>query len=130
LAAPGRSTSGPEETPNEQALASLVLSHTPSYHATTSRLTSLNDLPIPDASLSANLITLIPRLERARDVGKRQEREVAKLEEQSSMAVGRWHEVGVVGMGECWSEWETRLTGAELAIRREQARRKREGEAT
>lgn len=58
-----------------------------------------------------------------------QEQQLEELQLRSASVVGRWHEVGVVGMGECWSEWEGRLTATEQAIRRKQAARKREREA-
>lgn len=110
----------------DHALASLVISHAPSYQSTASRLTSLNDVPIPDASLSATLMSISPRLDKLSSTALKQELDVAELQNRSAAVLERWYEVGVVGMGDCWSEWEERLVGSEIAIRREEARRARE----
>jgi len=114
---------------SQTRLATLVMSHAPSYQAAASQLTSLNDLPIPDASVSTNLISLEPRIREMSAKGAIQEQQVEELQTRSASVVARWHEVGILGMGECWSEWESRLTATEQVIRREQATRKREQEA-
>ena len=118
-----------EDVP-DNALAPMILAHAPSYHSTASRLTSLHDLPLPDATMSVNLISMAPRLERAKAVSESHEEQIAELRARSARAVGRWHQLGIVSMGECWSEWESRLMHAERVIRRAQARKKRDEEAT
>jgi len=114
---------------SESTLAALVMSHAPSYHGAASELTSLNDLPIPDVSGSTNLIALEFRMRELSSKGAIQEQQVENLRIRSANVVARWHEVGVLDMGECWSEWEGRLTATEQLIKREQAARKREQEA-
>ena len=37
---------------------------------------------------------------------------------RSARALQRWYEVGVVGSGECWAEWEGRLGDVEREVRR------------
>lgn len=37
----------------------------------------------------------------------------------------RWYEVGLVGSGEAWAEWEGRLEGVEREVRRREAFRER-----
>lgn len=105
---------------------SHILSHAPLYHSSAARLTSLNDVPVPETSLSASLISNQPRIAAASATAERQDRELAALRTASAQLVSRWHSLGVVGMGECWAEWENRLTIAERAIRQESAKRDRE----
>lgn len=112
--------------PSDEAVASLVISHAPLYHSTASRLTSLDDMPVPDASLSADLLSLLPRMKRIDDVQSKQECQVAELADRSAELLERWYNIGIVSMGECWSEWEARIVGSERALRQEQARRRRE----
>ena len=109
-------------------LASLVLSHAPSLHSTASRLTSLNDLPLPEASQSADLVSLRPKLDKAGWKATKQEAEIAMLQARSAAVIGRWYELGTIGAGECWSDWEGRLINTERAVRQEQSRRKRDDE--
>ena len=118
---------GPEVA--DAALTALVLAHTPSYHTTAAQLTSLNDLPVPDSSSLATLLTLEPRLQKVAQRQEQQERTIAELREQSVAVVGRWYELGIVAMDDCWSEWEARLMDTERNVRRAEARKKREEEA-
>lgn len=113
---------------SESALASLVLSHTPSYHATTARLTSLNDLPVPNASSSVSLVSLEPRIRNAIQRQEQQQHELGKLRQRSVQVVARWYELGIVGMGDCWSEWESRLMKAETRVRRAEGKKNRDME--
>lgn len=54
------------------------------------------------------------------------EREVAELRERSARVVERWVEVGVMGMGEVWGEWEERLKDCQREVRRCEGGRERE----
>lgn len=114
---------------DESTLISSVLSHTPAYHGTSSRLTSLNDLPVPDASSSAALVSLLPRIHAARQRQAGLESQIDELRAQSARVIERWYELGIVGMGECWCDWEGRLREVEQSVRREEGRRRREAEA-
>lgn len=116
---------GIPDTLSTQNLVSIILSYTTAFPETASRLVSLNDHPIPDASTSAALIALQPRLDALAGVQDEQVREVAELRVRTARALQRWYEVGVVGEGECWAEWEGRLEDVEREVRREEVVRER-----
>lgn len=67
-----------------------------------------------------------PRLEKLAEVQREQASEVAELRARSAVLIKRWMEVGVLGGGEVWSEWEERVEGVERGVRR--AEREREEE--
>ncbi|KAL1303912.1 hypothetical protein AAFC00_000366 [Neodothiora populina] len=116
-----------DDIPND-ALAALVLAHTPSYHTTAAQLTSLNDLPLPDTSSSTNLLALQPRIQKAKRRQERQMEAISLLREQSVALLGRWYELGIVGIGDCWTECDARLTNAETVVRRAEAKKRHEEE--
>ncbi|KAH0354999.1 hypothetical protein KCU83_g2455, partial [Aureobasidium melanogenum] len=105
----------------QDALATLVLSHAPSYQATAARLTSLQDLPLPDPSSSAALIHLLPRLQRAAHRQENQQQSIAQLRHQSLALLARWYDSAIIGMDDCWTEWEARLMDQEKLVRRAEA---------
>ncbi|KAJ5536653.1 hypothetical protein N7513_009839 [Penicillium frequentans] len=112
-----------------RALTSIVLSYATAFPETASRLTSLNDLPIPDAQSSATLIDLQPRMDRVAQTQAEQAAEISELRVRTAKVLQRWYEVGLVGSGECWAEWEGRLEGVEREIRRrEVVKERRENE--
>jgi hypothetical protein len=109
------------------AAASIVLAHASAFPETASRLTSLKDLPVPSAAKSALLVDLKPRIEQARTVQEKQMHEVSELRVRSARLVERW--VGLqVGVGECWADWEGRMTEAERELRRVEFMRERDAE--
>jgi len=99
-------------------LASIVLSCASAYPETASRLNSLKDLPIPPASASTSLISLKPRLEVARQRQDEQAKEIAVLRARSAAVLERYYEIGLVGGGECWAEYDGRVEIVERAVRR------------
>ena len=105
---------------SSQNLASIVLSFASSFPETASRLTSLNDLPIPDAKASASLIELQPQLDHLAAIQEQQAQEISDLRLRSARVLQRWYEIGVVGNGECWAEWESRLEDIDREVRREE----------
>lgn len=105
----------------QDALATLVLSNAPSYQAAAARLTSLQDLPLPDASFSASLIHLLPRLQRAATRQENQRQTIAQLRHQSLALLARWYDSAIIGMDDCWTEWEARLMNQEKLVRRAEA---------
>ncbi|EEQ28818.1 hypothetical protein McanMca71_001112 [Microsporum canis] len=119
-------THTPPATLTPSTLASIVLSYATAFPETASRLSSLQDLPVPPASASTALVELQPRLDRCLETQRRQAEEVAELRIQSSLLMKRWIEVGVVGGGEVWGEWEERLKMVERGVRREERARERE----
>ena len=61
-----------------------------------------------------------------------QAQEMAELRAKSAVLMEKWYEVNVLGMGECWAEWEGRMEEAEKRVRRrerEVREEKKEGEA-
>ncbi|KAJ5906848.1 uncharacterized protein N7473_003764 [Penicillium subrubescens] len=122
----------PHDIPEDltpRTLSSIVLSYATAFPETASRLTSLNDLPIPDASSSAALIALQPQIDRLAQTQTEQAAAVSELRVRTARVLQRWYEVGVVGSGECWAEWEGRLEGVEREVRRREVlRAKRENE--
>jgi hypothetical protein len=110
------------------AITSIVLAHASTFSEIVSRLTSVKDLPIPPASASADLIALQPRLNKVKEVQEAQAREMSALRARSARLLERWLEIGVVGQGEVWAEWEERVRAAERGVRRiEVAREQEEG---
>ncbi|EEP78826.1 predicted protein [Uncinocarpus reesii 1704] len=113
-------------TLSTQSLASIVLSYATAFPETASRLSSLQDLPIPPAKASTSLIELQPRIDRALREEERQAGELAELRARSALLMKRWMEVGIVGGGEVWGEWEERVRMAEREVRRLEGRMARE----
>lgn len=118
----------PKQIPG-QALAAIVLAHTPSYHTAAAQLTSLNDLPLPDSTSLAKLVSLEPRIHSARERQDRQAEVISDLRQRSVAVISQWYELGLVGMGDCWGEWEARLMHGERTVRRAEAQKRREEEA-
>ncbi|TKX20799.1 hypothetical protein C1H76_7187 [Elsinoe australis] len=114
---------------DESVAAALVLSHTSQFQSTASQLRSVQDAPVPDSSSSTHVIAQVPRMKQALARAERQEQQMSELRAQSAAIISRWHQVGVLGVGELVSEWDDRLRDAERSIRQAQARRKREVEA-
>ena len=108
-----------------RTLASIVLSYATAFPETASRLTSLNDLPIPDAESSAALIELQPQMDRLAQTQAEQAAVVSELRVRTARVLQRWYEIGLLGSGECWAEWEGRLEEAEREIRRKEAFKER-----
>ncbi|KAL4778062.1 hypothetical protein BJX76DRAFT_363091, partial [Aspergillus varians] len=75
-----------------QTLLSIILSYASAIPETASRLTSLNDTPIPDAALSASLIELTPRMEKLAAVQEQQAGEVGELRVRTARVVQRFYE--------------------------------------
>ncbi|KAJ6002020.1 Nuclear distribution protein RO10 [Penicillium canescens] len=112
-----------------QTLTSIILSYATAFPETASRLTSLNDLPVPDAASSAALIELQPQLDRLARTQAEQAATISELRVRSARVLQRWYDVGLVGSGECWAEWEGRLEDVEREVRRREVfKERREGE--
>lgn len=112
-----------------RTLTSIVLSYATAFPETASRLTSLNDLPIPDPQSSATLIELQPQIDRVAQTQAEQAATISELRIRTAQVLQRWYEVGIVGSGECWAEWEGRLEGVEREVkRREVIKERRENE--
>lgn len=90
-------------------LTSIVLAHATQFPETASRLSSMQTLPVPQAADSAHLIGLKSRIETAVETQIRQEDEIADLTIRSARLLEWWVNVAVVGMNECWADWEARV---------------------
>ena len=117
----------PEDVPttlDTSSLLSIVLASASSYPSTASRLTSILDVPVPSADLSAQLIDLQPRIAEVEALQERQTAELAVLRGRTAAVLQRWYTVDVLRAGESLAELEGRVEGVEKEVRRaERARR-------
>ncbi|KAA8897418.1 hypothetical protein FN846DRAFT_963726 [Sphaerosporella brunnea] len=88
--------------------ATTVLMSAPEYQAAASQLVAINDAPIPDPALSASLVELMPRLQRAQAVQDEYMRKIAELRLRTAKVLEHWFLVGVEGVNECFAEWDER----------------------
>ncbi|KAI4135766.1 MAG: hypothetical protein LQ347_000401 [Umbilicaria vellea] len=113
----------PEEIPISLTTAELlavVSSCASTYSIAASRLTTLQNSPIPAAEHSASLIVLEPRLAEVELEQRLQAMELAELRSRTAAIIQRWYELGVLGGGECWTEWEGRVETVEKNIRQKE----------
>ena len=113
-------------TASSRELLAIINASAPSFPQTASRLSTLHDLPIPPASASIHFLALQPRLENLKHLQAEQMEEMKDLRNRSARAIERWYELGVLGEGECWVEWEGRLDGVEKMVRRREAEREKD----
>ena len=111
-------------SPTEQF--AIVNASAPSFSETSSRLSMLKDTPIPPTSASMQLIALRLRIEKAKRVQREQGEEIRELRARSAVLIEKWYELNVLGMGECWADWESRLEEAEKRVRRKERERREE----
>lgn len=64
-------------------------------------------------------------MERVKQLQEEQAKSVTELRVRTARALQRWYEVGLVGSGECWAEWEGRLEAVERGVRRGEVARER-----
>ena len=100
------------------SILAIVLASSSAYSATSSRLTSILDVPVPPADLSAELIELVPRIARLEAVQAAQDAEMAELRARSAAAVQRWYEGEVLQAGDAWADLEGRVERGERKVRR------------
>lgn len=100
------------------SILSIVLASASSYPTTASRLTSILDVPIPPAELSAQLIDLVPRIAKVEALQASQAVDIAELRERSAAAIQRWYTMDILRMGDNWADLEGRVEGVEQKVRR------------
>lgn len=85
----------PSQPPSQldsETIQSIVLSSASSFPATLSALTAAKDIPIPDSSASASLISLTQRMRAIEATQLAQAAEISKLRSKSEMLVRSWYE--------------------------------------
>lgn len=63
---------------------------------------------------------LEPRLAEVELEQRLQAMELAELRSRTAAIIQRWYELGVLGGGECWTEWEGRVETVEKNIRQKE----------
>lgn len=87
-----------------------------------------SDTPIPDPSLSAELVSLLPRMKGLEATQTAQEAEIAELRTRSEAIVGKWYEERVVGYGNFIADVEGRVERVERGVRRLEGLKAKEAE--
>ena len=111
-------TSDIPSTLSAAELLAVVTACATTYPTTASRLNAIQDLHIPTVDASASLIGLHPRLSKIELLQESQAREIGQLRTRTASAIQRWYELGVLGEGECWTEWESRAVNVEKKVKR------------
>ena len=81
---------------------------------------------MPRAESSAGLVALEPRIAKIELLQESQARQISDLRSRSAAVLERWYEVGVLGGGDCWDEWEGRVGQVERTLKRQEMALKRE----
>lgn len=101
---------------------SMVLAYGEAFPEASSQLGLLRDLirlaDSPSTTTWASLIALQPRVDALSRRQDEQAKSISELRVRTAAMLRRWCEVGVVGGGECWVEWEGRLETTEREVRR------------
>ncbi|CZT39932.1 probable RO-10 protein, required for nuclear distribution [Rhynchosporium secalis] len=108
----------PPTTLDSSTILSIILSSASSYPSTSSRLTSIMDVPIPAAELSTQLIELQPRIAKIEAVQAAQNEDIKELRERSAKLVQKWYLGDILGAGEEWAGYEGRVGRVEQRLRR------------
>ncbi|RPA71966.1 hypothetical protein BJ508DRAFT_82384 [Ascobolus immersus RN42] len=117
----------PASTLPASTQTAVILASAPTYHSTASQLSQIQSLGIPDPQVSTELISLLPRIEKAAKRAEEQAQKVAELRERSARVLERW--VGVVVEGnEGVVGWDERVRGVGNVVGRKEAERKRREE--
>lgn len=99
-------------------ITSIVLASASSYPSTASRLTSILDVPVPPAELSAQLIELQPRIAKVETLQAAQNSDIAALRQRSAAVIQRWYAIDILQAGDSWAELEGRVEHIEREIKR------------
>ncbi|PTB76886.1 hypothetical protein M440DRAFT_1355126 [Trichoderma longibrachiatum ATCC 18648] len=111
----------PSQPPSQldsNAVQSIVLSSASSFPATLSALTAVKDIPIPDSSTSASLISLTKRMKAIEATQIAQTAEISALRSRSEALVRSWYENGAVVGSQVLAHSETRIQRIEREVRR------------
>ncbi|KAL7800073.1 hypothetical protein V8C37DRAFT_398312 [Trichoderma ceciliae] len=111
----------PSQPPSQldsEAIQSMVLSSASSFPATLSALTAVKDIPIPDSSASATLISLSQRMKAIEATQLAQASAISKLRSKSEVLVRSWYENGAVVNSQVLAHSEGKIQRAEREVRR------------
>ncbi|KAI6247687.1 hypothetical protein HI914_04462 [Erysiphe necator] len=97
------------------------------FSETTSRLNSVNDIPIPPPELSAQLIALQPQISKIEAIQANQLLEIKNLRERSALLVEKWYLTNVLESGEMWASLDRRARQIEQKIRQIRHAKQRDG---
>ncbi|PTB64752.1 hypothetical protein BBK36DRAFT_1096724, partial [Trichoderma citrinoviride] len=102
----------PSQPPSQldsDAVQSIVLASASSFPATLSALTAVKDIPIPDSSTSASLISLTKRMKAIEATQIAQTAEISALRSRSEALVRSWYENGAVMGSQVLAHSESRI---------------------
>ncbi|KAK4169768.1 hypothetical protein QBC43DRAFT_197919 [Cladorrhinum sp. PSN259] len=109
----------PPTSLSPEAVRATVLSYASQFPSTVSALSAVTaDTPVPDANLSAELVSLMPRMKGIEATQLAQEAEIAELRARSEQVVKAWYEGGVLQYGRSIADAEGRLEKVEHGLRR------------
>lgn len=87
-----------------------------------------SDTPVPDPALSAELVSLLPRMKGLEATQLAQETEIAELRARSEALVGKWYEERVIRYGNFLADAEGRVERVERTVRRMEGLKAKEAE--
>ncbi|UKZ56696.1 hypothetical protein TrVGV298_010537 [Trichoderma virens] len=111
----------PSQPPSQldsEAVQSIVLSAASSFPATLSALTAVKDIPIPESSASASLISLTQRMKAIEATQLAQAAEISALRSRSEALVRSWYENGAVVNSQVLAHTEGKIQRVEREVRR------------
>ncbi|TQW00636.1 hypothetical protein V2A60_001702 [Cordyceps javanica] len=120
-------TEPPSQLPVD-AVRAIVLSAAPSFPATVSALTAVQDTPVPDPGESAALVALTGRMRAVEAAQRAQEAEAAELRGRSEAVLRTWYEGGLLPTSDATARVEARVGGIERRVRRKERERDLEKE--
>jgi len=100
-----------------------VLAAAPEFAAAASQLSAIGDTPVPAPAVSAEMVALLPRLQEAEEVQRRQAQRIAELRKRSVEVLEGWYRLGVMGVNECFAEWDERTARVESEVVRKAVER-------
>ncbi|KAF3065997.1 hypothetical protein CFAM422_009387 [Trichoderma lentiforme] len=111
----------PSQPPSQldsEAVQSIVLSAASSFPATLSALTAVKDIPIPESSTSASLISLTQRMKAIEATQVAQAAEISALRSRSEALVRSWYENGAVVNSQVLAHTEGKIQRVEREVKR------------
>ncbi|KAK4227395.1 hypothetical protein QBC38DRAFT_443804 [Podospora fimiseda] len=109
----------PATSLSPEAVRATVLSYASQFPSTVSALSAVTgDTPVPDAKLSAELASLVPKMKGIEATQLAQEAEIAELRARSERVVKAWYEGGVLQYGRSIADAEGRLEKVERGVRK------------